>query len=104
MRRQEGSEGWRRAQEREWMEGWAAEVMGEMVRRGVGRVVGRSGKRMGETKELRMEVSGVDWEGGGWGKGAYGQFNLDMAARLSTMSFVVGQGRLDGYFDGRCWM
>ena len=56
VRRQEGSEGWRSAQEREWMEGCAGEVMGAMERRVEGRVVDMSGKRIGETKGLEALV------------------------------------------------
>lgn len=51
VRVQEGSCGWRRAQDREVMDGWAAEVMGAMAVRAAGRV-GLVGKRMGEMKEL----------------------------------------------------
>lgn len=52
MCRQEGEEGWRRAQERAVMEGWAEEVMGEMEFRVWGRVVRALGKRIGEMKGL----------------------------------------------------
>lgn len=48
---QDGSCGWRRAHEREVMEGWAPEVMGPMVVRAAGRV-GLVGKRIGEMKGL----------------------------------------------------
>ncbi len=51
VRVQDGSCGWRRAQEREVMDGWAAEVMGAMAVRAGGRV-GLVGKRMGEMKAL----------------------------------------------------
>ena len=50
--KQDGSEGWMRAQERCEMEGWAREVIGEimgLIVAGRGDVVGR---RMGEMKGL----------------------------------------------------
>ena len=71
MRRQEGSCGWRRAQERDLMAGCAEEVMGEMEPRRLGRV-SVSGKRMGEMK------GGHLWR--------------EISARLSTMSKVPGHG------------
>ena len=51
MRVQEGSEGWRMAQDRDVINGWAGEVIGEIFWRLGGRVV-LLGKRMGETNFL----------------------------------------------------
>jgi hypothetical protein len=48
---QEGSEGWRVAQVREVIKGWAGEVMGEIVL-SVGERVGVLGKSVGEMKGL----------------------------------------------------
>ena len=51
-------EGWRVAQERKGMEGWAGDVMGAMAERGEG----VEGWRMGEVKGLLVdEVSRGDW-------------------------------------------
>lgn len=52
VRIQEGSLGCRVAQERAVCEGLAGDVMGERTDRVGGKVVGRLGKRMGETKGL----------------------------------------------------
>ena len=52
VRRQEVSEGWRVAQVREWIRGWAGAVIGEMEARVLGRVV-LFGKRMGEVNGLK---------------------------------------------------
>jgi hypothetical protein len=54
VRVQEGSEGWRVAQEREVMSGWAPEVMGAIAVREAGRVSSLSGKRVGEMNDLCM--------------------------------------------------
>jgi len=51
VRRQEGSVGWRVAQVRDVIKGWAGEVMGEREVRVLGRVV-LFGKRMGEMNGL----------------------------------------------------
>lgn len=52
MRRQEGSEGWRVAQERDVMSGCAGEVIGDRDVRFVGRIW-RPGNIMGEMKGLQ---------------------------------------------------
>jgi hypothetical protein len=51
VRRQDGSEGWRAAHEREVIKGCAGEMMGEIAERVLGSVV-LFGKRMGEMKGL----------------------------------------------------
>lgn len=56
VRRQEVSEGWRVAQVREWIRGWAGEVMGEMAARLFGSVW-LLGKRMGEVNGLEVLAS-----------------------------------------------
>lgn len=50
--RQEGEDGWRRAQEREEMEGCAGEVMGETAWREGEMGEAWEGKRMGDMKGL----------------------------------------------------
>ena len=52
VREQDGSEGWRVAQERDVISGWAPEVTGEMAERAAGRMSSLAGKRVGETKAL----------------------------------------------------
>ncbi len=96
---QEGSEGWRVAQERAVWEGWAGEVMGARGVRVAGRVVGARGKRMGDMKGLGS-VSRWIWVEKG---GTYGHLRRDISARLSTIVFVLGQGRELGYEGGRRW-
>ncbi len=49
---QEALRGWRRAQERYGMEGWAGSVMGAIEAREEGRGEGLLGKRIGEVKGL----------------------------------------------------
>ena len=49
---QEGLEGWRRAQERWGIDGWAGEAMGEMRVREGGRGKGLLGKRIGDVNGL----------------------------------------------------
>ena len=66
VREQEGSEGWRVAQEREAMRGWAPEVMGAMAVREDGRMSSLVGKRVGEMKAL---LDGVSWYLCVWGGG-----------------------------------
>lgn len=51
VRRQDGSEGWRRAHEREFIKGCAAEVIGDIDVRADGRVW-ELGKRIGDMKGL----------------------------------------------------
>lgn len=53
--RQEGEEGWRRAQEREVMEGCAGETMGEMASKDGGKGEEWEGKRMGDMNGLGIE-------------------------------------------------
>lgn len=55
VRRQEGSSGWRRAQDREVIRGCAAEVIG-LIEVRVGGRVSDFGKRIGETNGLNMSV------------------------------------------------
>lgn len=50
--RQEGDLGWRRAQDREAMDGWAGEVMADMDWRESGMILGFEGWRIGEIKAL----------------------------------------------------
>jgi len=47
----EGSLGWRRAQDRAWIEGCAGEVIAARLERDEGSVWVVEGKRIGETKE-----------------------------------------------------
>jgi hypothetical protein len=56
VRRQEVSDGCSVAQVREWIRGWAGEVMGEMEARLLGRVVAL-GKRIGEVNGLNVLVA-----------------------------------------------
>jgi hypothetical protein len=51
VRRQEGSDGWRVAQVRDVISGWAGEVIGDIVERVAGRVV-LFGKRIGDVNGL----------------------------------------------------
>lgn len=51
--RQEGSEGWRVAQVRDVISGWAGEVIGDIAESVAGRVV-LFGKRIGEVKGLYL--------------------------------------------------
>jgi hypothetical protein len=84
VRRQEGSLGWRVAQEREVMRGCAVEVSGATAERVDGRV-SLSGKRMGDVKGLRgwwLEIASRS-EIGYWI--TYGQFSFAISARLSMM-------------------
>lgn len=83
MRRQEGSLGWSKAQERDLMAGWAGDVMGEMEQRLLGRV-SVSGNRMGETKG--------------------GHRAREICARLLTISKGPGHERPLGKFSGRFCM
>ena len=52
VRVQEGSEGWRVAQEREVMSGWAPDETGAMGAREAGRMSSLLGKRVGGMKAL----------------------------------------------------
>jgi hypothetical protein len=62
--RQEVSCGWRRAQERFLMAGWAEEVIGFIDRTVLGRVT-VVGKRMGEMNALHVPISlCAFWKGG----------------------------------------
>ena len=51
----DGSLGWRRAQERDLIAGWAEEVIGERCVTDRGRVLVAEGKRIGDMKGLRVQ-------------------------------------------------
>lgn len=92
MRRQKGEVGWRRAQEREVMEGWAGEVIGAMGLRVDGRGEGLLGKRMGEVKGLRGPLAGTISSHGR----TYGQFSREISARESTIVSWLGHESFGG--------
>lgn len=56
VRAQEGSPGWRSAQEVCWIPGWAGDVIGEIVWRDGGRGWVADGKRIGDVNGLEMSV------------------------------------------------
>lgn len=56
VRVQDGSDGWRAAQESELMSGWAPEVMGEIGAREAGRISSFWGNRVGEMKALGKKL------------------------------------------------
>jgi hypothetical protein len=53
VRRQEVSDGWSVAQVKEWIRGWAGDVMGEIEARLLGRVV-LFGNRIGDVNGLKV--------------------------------------------------
>lgn len=76
VRRQDGSCGWRTAQERFTVRAWAGETIGDIAVSEAGSWAFLLGKRMGDMKG--------------------GHFRREISASESTISYVPGQGRFAG--------